>query len=161
MIRKTPCVSVIAVRTCSMSAGLLTSTWTPGSTAPDVSLTTPAMLLCADAAAGSRSTANDDATTSSTTRLRITKPPRRVSIDRQAGGAELFGHRSHRCRLREPRRLDRGVRLDVGQDDVRLHVCLRHLAIERHFHAGDVAVIGEIDLRRDEAHGRARPPHEA
>jgi len=35
-----------------MSAGLAASTVTPGSTAPDVSLTTPTMLLCATAVAG-------------------------------------------------------------------------------------------------------------
>src|SRR4051812_36979673 len=61
----------MAVRTCSMSAGLLTSTWTPGRTAPDVSLTTPAMLLCADAATGSRRTPSDDAITTWTIRSRI------------------------------------------------------------------------------------------
>src|SRR5438093_13596388 len=49
-----PAPSVTADRTFSISAGLETSTVTPGSTAPDVSLTVPAMLLvCADAAAGS------------------------------------------------------------------------------------------------------------
>src|SRR5437879_2913723 len=41
-----------------MSAGLLASTVTPGRTAPDVSLTTPAMPLacCAEAGVGRRST---------------------------------------------------------------------------------------------------------
>ena len=48
----------------------------------------------------------------------------------------------------------------VGQQHVRLHVCLRHLAIEGHLHAGNVAVIGEVHLRRDEPDGRAGPPHE-
>jgi hypothetical protein len=37
--------SVTTVRTFSMRAGLAASTVTPGNTAPDVSLTTPAMLL--------------------------------------------------------------------------------------------------------------------
>ncbi len=36
-----------------MSAGLAASTVTPGSTAPDESLTTPTMLLCAQAVTGS------------------------------------------------------------------------------------------------------------
>ena len=46
--------SVTADRTLSISAGLAASTVTPGSTAPDASLTTPAMaLVCADATAGS------------------------------------------------------------------------------------------------------------
>src|SRR5262249_38807527 len=46
-----------AVRTFSINAGLAASTVTPGSTAPDVSRTTPAMPLacCADAADGSAS----------------------------------------------------------------------------------------------------------
>jgi hypothetical protein len=35
----------VAVRTFSISAGLAASTVTPGKTPPDVSLTTPAMLL--------------------------------------------------------------------------------------------------------------------
>src|SRR6516164_1261341 len=42
-----PCPSVTAVRTFSISAGLEASTVTPGKTAPDGSLTTPAMLLVA------------------------------------------------------------------------------------------------------------------
>src|SRR5262249_15016186 len=41
-----------------MSAGLLASTVTPGSTAPVVSFTTPANALCACAAAGSASHAS-------------------------------------------------------------------------------------------------------
>src|SRR5262249_3859511 len=98
-----------------MSAGLLTSTWTPGSTAPEVSLTTPAMLLWADAAPGSRRSINDDAITSRTIRNPIIETSSRVSMARQAWrGAELFGHRSHRCRLGEPRRLNCSVRLYVG-----------------------------------------------
>ncbi len=49
-----PELSVTAERTFSISAGLEASTVTPGSTAPDVSLTTPPIaLVCADAAAGS------------------------------------------------------------------------------------------------------------
>jgi hypothetical protein len=41
------------VRTFSMSAGLDASTVTPGSTAPDASLTTPLITACADATSGS------------------------------------------------------------------------------------------------------------
>ena len=40
-----PAPSVTLERVFSMSAGLLTSTVTPGSTAPDVSLTVPAIAL--------------------------------------------------------------------------------------------------------------------
>src|SRR5262245_22292361 len=57
-----------------MSAGLLTSTCTPGRTAPDASLTTPAMLLCADAPTGSRRSPNDDAITSRAIRVRLIEP---------------------------------------------------------------------------------------
>src|SRR6478735_4585664 len=42
-IRYWPAPSVTAVRTFSMSAGLAASTVTPGMTAPDASLTTPAI----------------------------------------------------------------------------------------------------------------------
>ena len=51
IIRKRPSLSVVAMRTFSMSAGLAASTVTPGSTAPDASLTTPvrvALLLSCD-----------------------------------------------------------------------------------------------------------------
>src|SRR5216684_615811 len=55
MILYCPELSVITDRTLSINAGLEASTVTPGSTAPDVSLTTPPMaLVCADATAGSR-----------------------------------------------------------------------------------------------------------
>jgi hypothetical protein len=49
---------VTAVRDFSMSASLKASTVTPGNKAPLVSLTDPAMLLCAQAAAGSTRTNN-------------------------------------------------------------------------------------------------------
>src|SRR5215475_2977467 len=39
-------------RTCSIKAGLLASTVTPGSTAPEGSRTTPVRLLCAHAVTG-------------------------------------------------------------------------------------------------------------
>ena len=47
-----PVPSVTTARTFSIRAGLDASTVTPGRTAPDVSLTTPAMEPCALAAAG-------------------------------------------------------------------------------------------------------------
>src|SRR3977135_3638559 len=54
-----PSLSVTTLRTFSMSAGLEASTVTPGRTAPELSLTTPAIPLavacCADAARGSSS----------------------------------------------------------------------------------------------------------
>ena len=48
-----PCASVTADRAPSMSAGLEASTVTPGKTAPVVSVTWPAIALCACAAIGS------------------------------------------------------------------------------------------------------------
>src|SRR5437016_4189201 len=51
-----PAPSETAVRTFSISAGLAASTVTPGSTAPDVSFTTPAIpLACCAHALGARS----------------------------------------------------------------------------------------------------------
>src|SRR5918993_268920 len=56
-----PSLSDTTVRIFSISAGLAASTVTPGRTAPEVSLTTPAIPLaaacCADAAAGMRNAA--------------------------------------------------------------------------------------------------------
>src|SRR3954453_16305842 len=52
-MRYRPFASVVTERTFSISAGLLASTVTPGSTAPVVSFTTPANELCARAVAGS------------------------------------------------------------------------------------------------------------
>ena len=57
MKRYTPLLSVTAVRTFSMSAGLATSTVTPGNTPPDESRTVPAMApvpkVCASTSEGS------------------------------------------------------------------------------------------------------------
>src|SRR5436190_5935117 len=54
-----PSLSLTAVRTFSISAGLDASTVTPGSTPPELSLTTPAIPLdvgaCADAVTGNSS----------------------------------------------------------------------------------------------------------
>jgi hypothetical protein len=73
VIEKRPDPSVVAVRTRSMSAGLATSTVTPGSTAPDVSLTSPAIpLVWADAASG-RSSAKTDPTNIRNASLRMLK----------------------------------------------------------------------------------------
>src|SRR5436190_4416678 len=49
-----PLVSVIALRTRSISAGLDDSTVTPGRTAPVESCTSPEMLACALAVAGNK-----------------------------------------------------------------------------------------------------------
>src|SRR4051794_20249405 len=52
-MRYSPFASVVTDLTFSISAGLLASTVTPGSTAPVASFTTPAKALCARAVAGS------------------------------------------------------------------------------------------------------------
>jgi hypothetical protein len=51
-IRYWPVESVVAERAFSISAGLDASTVTPGSTAPDASLTVPARVTCAHTALG-------------------------------------------------------------------------------------------------------------
>src|SRR5262245_43778871 len=51
-----PVPSVTPVRTFSINAGLAASTVTPGSTAPETSLTTPLMVACAEATTGSQQT---------------------------------------------------------------------------------------------------------
>src|SRR4030095_3686024 len=52
MIEYRPSPSVTAVRVFSISTSLAASTVTPGKTAPEVSLTMPAIVLCADAVDG-------------------------------------------------------------------------------------------------------------
>ena len=54
-MRYWPVPSDVALRTFSMRTGLAASTVTPGSTAPDASRTTPAMVACADAVEGNSS----------------------------------------------------------------------------------------------------------
>src|ERR1700686_3848773 len=71
MILYNPCSSVTTDRTFSIRAGLAASTVTPGTTAPVVSLTTPAIALdaCwADAIAGSH-ISHVDATSTLVTRF--------------------------------------------------------------------------------------------
>ena len=69
-MRNVPLSSVTVERTFSISAGLAASTVTPGSTAPEESVTTPVTderIDCADAAAG----------TSATHIMRVKNPARR------------------------------------------------------------------------------------
>src|SRR5687768_3750880 len=68
-MRYWPVLSLTAVRTFSISAGLLASTVTPGRIAPDVSLTVPAMTACAAAVAGK--SARKTQTARDPTKLRI------------------------------------------------------------------------------------------
>src|SRR5262249_37054532 len=68
-IRYWPVGSVAAVRTFSMSAGLATSTVTPGRTAPDVSRTTPVIAACARAEDGRRTRVRTPVRTQSKLRM--------------------------------------------------------------------------------------------
>src|SRR6185503_5376363 len=68
-MRYCPVLSLTAARTFSMSAGLLASTVTPGSIAPDVSLTVPAMTAWAAAVVGR--SARKTQTARDPTKLRI------------------------------------------------------------------------------------------
>lgn len=61
----------MAVRTFSINTGLAASTVTPGSTAPDVSLATPAIDACASATAGVKSVHESTRATFVNTRIVI------------------------------------------------------------------------------------------
>src|SRR5262245_29695672 len=69
-----PWPSVVADRVFSISASLATSTVTPGITAPDVSFTTPAMALCARAAAGHKAR-HPSAKATTAILVRVIEPP--------------------------------------------------------------------------------------
>src|SRR5438045_2068618 len=53
-MRYWPALSVVTAREPSIRAGLLASIETPGMTAPELSLTTPAIALCARSGAGKK-----------------------------------------------------------------------------------------------------------
>ena len=76
-MRYWPVPSVTTVRTFSVNAGLEASTVTPGRTAPDESLTTPAIVACANATRGRISTAAS--TTRALIKLRTLPPSRQDS----------------------------------------------------------------------------------
>src|SRR5687767_13419142 len=57
-MRYWPVPSLTALRTFSMRTGLDASTVTPGSSAPDVSLTVPVMVACAQTTAGANRITN-------------------------------------------------------------------------------------------------------
>src|SRR5262245_4285448 len=80
-----PCPSVVAVRTFSISAGLEASTVTPGSTAPVVSRTTPAIpLLCATTRPETRETTATSLTIRGPPALDIIVPPRCSGVTLEA-----------------------------------------------------------------------------
>ena len=83
-MRYWPLPSVVADRTFSISAGLAASTVTPGSTAPDGSLTTPVIDACAQAIDGrAKTTSNTTPTTFSVRILRFLLRPRDLTRARQ------------------------------------------------------------------------------
>src|SRR5713226_52771 len=101
MIRYCPCSLVTAVRTLSMSAGLAASTVTPGSTAPEASVTTPetlaALVPCADAGA---ETSSRHATVQ---RARHAPRYMKSSFETRSGRIEILDA--------EPRRTDREIQV--------------------------------------------------
>ena len=78
-IRYRPAPSVTVLRTFSISAGLAASTVTPGSTAPEASLTMPAMVACAQAGMSHRQTGRNEEHLSNCTH-RWSFPHVRVSL---------------------------------------------------------------------------------
>src|SRR5262245_46332661 len=89
MIWYWPVPSVTAERTRSMSVGLATSTVTPGSTAPDVSVTTPAIDACACTIAG-------DPATTTISKATVRNPRMRASA-LDPGSALVDGDYRTRC----------------------------------------------------------------
>jgi hypothetical protein len=86
-------LSVTADRTFSIKTGLAASTVTPGSTAPDVSLTVPATaLVCASATAG---------TSASSTAPKVSRANMRMPnllLDKQSFRCEVPGLLHPACR---------------------------------------------------------------
>ena len=83
-MRYWPLPSVVADRTFSISAGLAASTVTPGSTAPDGSLTMPVIDACAQAIDGrDKTTSNTTPTTFKLRMLRCLLRPRDLIRARQ------------------------------------------------------------------------------
>src|SRR6267378_5091542 len=78
-----------------------------------------------------------------------------------ASGAEPGLLPSERFRCREPRGVDGHVGLDLVERDRVLPVRPRDDDLVRHLHAGDVAIVGEVDLRRHGADRRPVPAHVA
>src|SRR5688572_1992316 len=75
VIRYCPAASVVAVRTFSMSAGLVASTITPGMTPPCPSRTTPAIWPCCAKADSGRAIRNAANTNVAFTQRGIAPPP--------------------------------------------------------------------------------------
>src|SRR6185436_3373918 len=104
MILYWPEPSVTTDRDFSISTSLAASTLTPGSTAPDVSLTTPPIALCACAAAGYSATPINAAKTDPAIRLLIPlllRHNKRKSVEQGVtNGDERRQSITRCCRLR-------------------------------------------------------------
>src|SRR5262245_12694982 len=105
--RYCPVASVVTVRTFSIRTGLATSTVTPGSTAPDVSLTRPVTAPCARAAAGKHN--NIDSTAAPAARLACLSaittrdgPTIRVHLTKCLDAIRAAGLRAVGSELRDP-----------------------------------------------------------
>src|SRR5688500_17094985 len=91
MIRYWPPPSVTAVRTFSIRAGLDASTVTPGSTAPEASLTTPVIDACAHASAGRPKAITNRKRTRCTARILPPRPRNRLVSLFDADSTRLSG----------------------------------------------------------------------
>src|SRR6516164_5052909 len=88
-MRYAPTPSVVVARTFSISAGLLVSTVTPGSTAPLESFTTPAIapVCCADIA-----TCHSTAATAAAIHARLINPPCAGQTGEMSSMKEPYGN---------------------------------------------------------------------
>src|SRR5687767_13125960 len=89
-MRYWPVSSVTTDLTFSMSAGLAASTVTPGRTAPDASLTTPAIDACAYAIVGS--TDSEQNTMTIRVARRIAKAPSELVSSRSKNGLPILSY---------------------------------------------------------------------
>src|SRR5437762_13129884 len=87
---------------------------------------------------------------------RSLREPERVNQSSFSFSLSLFRRDDCRRGLAEARRLDRNIRLDVAELDDRLTIRPGHHGMERHFHTGDIAVIGIINLNWNCADRRVR-----
>src|SRR5215831_5864211 len=95
MIRYWPVPSVTTVRDFSMSTGLAASTLTPGSTAPDASLTRPAIAGWENAGT---ERSNNARTTDPVARARITASDLLCHVGKRKFCAPDYGTRGQRSR---------------------------------------------------------------
>src|SRR5262245_64049728 len=119
MILYWPVSSVTTERPFSMRASLLASTLTPGNTAPDVTLTTPAIALCAYVRVG-HADMHANVTNTETAVLRIISLPPSPTSNRPLVKTRTSPARAPTSRIRKKtpneRRKVRGDGYDVRRD---------------------------------------------